>query len=119
MPGVCPEKRSLRAILDWRAFHGISELRLHPILIATASVLVAACATPPAPHVELIDPPPPVVIAPEPPPLILELIKPQAPAPFAAAAMADLEPLPPPVFDLWERIIAGYEIPDLEGPLVE
>jgi peptidoglycan lytic transglycosylase D len=38
---------------------------------------------------------------------------------FPAAAGADLEPLPPPVGDLWDRIVAGYAIPDLEGPLVD
>ena len=38
--------------------------------------------------------------------------------PFDCAA-ADLEPLPPASGDLWDRIVRGYEIPDLEGPLVE
>ena len=38
---------------------------------------------------------------------------------FAFSAGPDLEPLPPPVGDLWERIVAGYGIPDIEGPLVE
>ncbi|MCC6196540.1 MAG: transglycosylase SLT domain-containing protein [Burkholderiales bacterium] len=94
-------------------------MRLHPTLIVAASALAGACATAPAPHVELIDPPPPVVIAPQPPPLILEFIRPQPPAPFPAAAMADLESLPAPGYDLWERIVEGYEIPDLDGALVE
>jgi membrane-bound lytic murein transglycosylase D len=44
---------------------------------------------------------------------------PPAPDPFAAAAAADLEPLPAPAPDLWERIVAGYAIPDIEGPLVD
>jgi membrane-bound lytic murein transglycosylase D len=39
--------------------------------------------------------------------------------PFAAAAMAELEPLPAPAPDLWERIVTGYAIPDIEGPLVD
>ena len=39
--------------------------------------------------------------------------------PFPAAAGAELEPLPAPAPDLWERIVAGYAIPDIEGPLVE
>jgi len=39
--------------------------------------------------------------------------------PFTAAAGAQLEPLPAPAPDLWERIVAGYAIPDIEGPLVE
>ena len=38
--------------------------------------------------------------------------------PFQGAA-ADLEPLPPSTGDLWDRIVQGYAIPDLEGPLVE
>ena len=38
--------------------------------------------------------------------------------PFQGAA-ADLEPLPPATGDLWDRIVLGYKIPDLEGPLVE
>ena len=38
--------------------------------------------------------------------------------PFRGAA-ADLEPLPPATGDLWDRIVKGYAIPDLEGPLVE
>lgn len=41
------------------------------------------------------------------------------PDPFAAAAQAELEPLPPPAPDLWERIVVGYAIPDINGPLVE
>ena len=38
--------------------------------------------------------------------------------PFNGEA-ADLEPLPPATGDLWDRIVNGYGIPDLEGPLVE
>ena len=37
--------------------------------------------------------------------------------PFNGEA-ADLEPLPPATGDLWDRIVKGYAIPDLEGPLV-
>ncbi len=69
-----------------------------------------------------VEPPPPVVIAPEPPPppVVVAAPKPREPELFPAAAGADLEPLPPPVGDLWERIIAGYAIPDLDNdPLVE
>ena len=32
---------------------------------------------------------------------------------------ADLEPLPPATGDLWDRIVKGYAIPDMDGPLVE
>ena len=45
--------------------------------------------------------------------------KPKEPELFPSAAGAELEPLPQPVGDLWERIVAGYAIPDLDGPLVE
>ena len=38
---------------------------------------------------------------------------------FPSAAGAELEPLHPPVGDLWDRIVEGYAIPDLDGPLVE
>ncbi len=31
----------------------------------------------------------------------------------------DLEPLPPSPGDLWDRIVRGYAIPDIQGPLVE
>ena len=42
-----------------------------------------------------------------------------APLPYALSDMPGLEPLPPPIGDLWDRIVRGYAIPDLEGPLVE
>ena len=38
--------------------------------------------------------------------------------PFVGDA-ADLEPLPPSTGDLWDRIVKGYAIPDIDGPLVE
>ncbi len=40
--------------------------------------------------------------------------------PFAASAVAELEPLPLPEPDLWDRIVDGYSIPDLDDddPLV-
>ena len=31
----------------------------------------------------------------------------------------DLEPLPAPAGDLWDRIVRGYGMPDIEGPLVD
>jgi len=42
-----------------------------------------------------------------------------APLPFVEPALADLEPLPEPAGDLWDRIVRGYKIPDLDGPLVD
>jgi len=38
--------------------------------------------------------------------------------PFVGDA-ADLEPLPPATGDLWDRIVKGYAIPDIDGPLVD
>jgi membrane-bound lytic murein transglycosylase D len=77
---------------------------------------LAACATPaPAPP----DPPPAAAPTPlaaidfPPPPKPIVLAN-----PFEGAA-ADLEPLPPSTGDLWDRVVQGYAIPDLEGPLVE
>jgi membrane-bound lytic murein transglycosylase D len=95
-------------------------LRLHPTLIVAVTALVASCATTPPPKPAEPSPPPVEAAAiPEPPPPVLEELKLTEPPLFPAAAMADLEPLPPPVGDLWERIVAGYAIPDIEGPLVE
>jgi len=92
---------------------------LHPrtTLILCIAAALTACATPtpppaaPAPALVAIatpEPPPaPVAIAPLPEPV------------FTAAATADLEPLPASAPDLWERIVNGYAIPDINGPLVE
>ncbi|MCC7216364.1 MAG: transglycosylase SLT domain-containing protein [Burkholderiales bacterium] len=95
-------------------------MRARTSLTIAAAALLAACATPaPAP----VEPAPPVVAAvPEPPPPPPIAATPPKPAPvevFTPAARAELEMLPPPVGDLWERIVAGYAMPDLEGPLVE
>ncbi len=100
-------------------------MRLLPILITAAAVLVAGCATSPAPPADALPAPAPEVIAgpapapQDPPPLDLAPIKPREPKLFASWALAELEPLPAPVGDLWERIVEGYAIPDIDGPLVE
>ena len=39
--------------------------------------------------------------------------------PFTPEQQAELVPLPPPETDLWEVIVSGYSIPDVEGKLVE
>ncbi|HEX2390989.1 MAG TPA: transglycosylase SLT domain-containing protein, partial [Casimicrobiaceae bacterium] len=54
----------------------------------------------------------PTIVFPPPPQKIVMV------DPFNGEA-ADLEPLPPATGDLWDRIVKGYAIPDLEGPLVE
>jgi membrane-bound lytic murein transglycosylase D len=88
-------------------------------LLVVAAAL-AACATPapePAPPATLD--PAAFVGPPEPPLAILDPPIPLMPDPFPEGAGADLEMLPAPQPDLWERIIAGYAMPELEGPLVE
>ncbi len=94
-------------------------MRHRHTLILAAAALLAACAAPaPAP----VDPPPPpaaIAPPPEPPQEVAAAPKRSDAELFPSAAGADLEPLPPPVGDLWERIIAGYAMRDLEGPLVE
>jgi len=102
--------------------HRKLELRLPNNLTLAVAVLLTACATPAPAPVEPAPPPPPVVaVAPEipPAPIAEPPPVPKEPELFPSAAGADLEPLPPPVGDLWERIVAGYAIPDLDGPLVE
>ncbi len=88
------------------------ELRLtRATIVVVVAAVLAGCATAPPP------PPPdysmlaPLAFA---PPEVAPL-----PLPFSAEAFAELEPLPEPVGDLWDRIVRGYGVPDLEGPLVE
>lgn len=77
---------------------------------------LAACATPVPPQPAAppaADSTPPTAIGfPLPPPKIV-LVN-----PFVGPG-ADLEPLSPPTADLWDRIVRGYAIPDIHGPLVE
>jgi membrane-bound lytic murein transglycosylase D len=89
-------------------------LRLNRLAFLAVAAL-AACATP--------APPPPAPSAsdysmlqplPYAPPKVALL-----PLPFALSDVAELEPLPEPAGDLWDRIVRGYGIADLEGPLVE
>ena len=85
------------------------------IQILIAVLLLAACATQ-APQ-QPAEPPPrsqplsPVAFAPPPSKIVLV-------DPFAGEA-ADLEPLPISSSDLWERIVHGYAIPEVSGPLVD
>ena len=55
---------------------------------------------------------PTIEFAPAPAPIMLV-------DPFIGAAELDLEPLPPSPGDLWDRIVRGYAIPDMDGPLVD
>jgi membrane-bound lytic murein transglycosylase D len=86
-----------------------------PLIIFIAAALTA-CATPAPPPV-MPDPAPVADAAPEPTPAPEQAL-PAEPV-FSVAAGADLEPLPASAPDLWERIVTGYAIPDINGPLVE
>jgi membrane-bound lytic murein transglycosylase D len=91
-------------------------LRLNRLALLAVAALSACAAPAPKPP----DPPPQVVSEPLPEPLPYAPPKfVLAPLPFPDAFSADLEPLPPPTGDLWDRIVRGYSIPDIEGPLVE
>jgi membrane-bound lytic murein transglycosylase D len=103
-------------------------LRIAALTLALSFAALAGCATTTAPS--LFDAPTPAPVAeeaplePEPlPPLppidsapIAKFVIPRA---FSASAAADLEPLPEPAEDLWYRIVKGYAVPDINGPLVE
>ena len=103
-------------------------MRLRPLPGLVLAALLTACATPgpestplPPPPAPLpitaaaLEPLPPSPVAPAPLPSLPTLARVE---PFPAAAFADLEPLPAPATDLWDRIVAGYSIANLEGPLV-
>jgi membrane-bound lytic murein transglycosylase D len=94
-------------------------LRLR-FLTAVAALALAACATTPqpgAPVTEPAAPAPPASPPVESPPIVVTAPAPLEP--FAPAEMAELEPLPMPAPDLWDRIVDGYSIPDLvDDPLV-
>lgn len=88
--------------------------------------VLAGCATParePDPSVPRVAQPAhaaaqaPAVEELLPPIVAVPLAKFIAPA-FSPLLAAELEPLPEPAEDLWDRIVKGYAVPDLEGPLV-
>jgi membrane-bound lytic murein transglycosylase D len=88
-----------------------------PALIVAVTVALAACATPAPPSPPPPAIPEPVVTAPSvPEPLPDVALTPAASIadPFPPAVSAQLEPLPPPSDDLWERIRKGYAMPDVE-----
>ncbi len=98
-------------------------MRLTNATIAVIAALVlASCATPTPPDSPSVQDPAREAAAPpqanDPPPLAE--IKPIArlPDPFPADVSAELESLPPPAEDLWDRIRKGYGMPDIDGPEV-
>ena len=92
-------------------------MRYRQSLILPLVLALAACATTPAPEAPSAPaaaqstPLPVIDFAPPPPPIVLA-------NPFDGG-VADLEPLPPSTGDLWDRIVRGYAIPDMDGPLVD
>ena len=77
------------------------------------ALALAACATTSQPPDFLASSAPlrPIEFPPSPPPIVL--------AHPLQASGTDLEPLPASAGDLWDRIVDGYSIPDIDGPLVD
>lgn len=105
-----------------------TELRLHALSALLLVAALAGCATPEprratadAQAGSVAEAPgtaAPVAVA-EPQIVAVPIAKVVPPSPFAPLVEAELEPLPVPAEDIWDRIVKGYAIPDLEGPLVE
>jgi membrane-bound lytic murein transglycosylase D len=91
-------------------------LRLRRLALLLPVATLAACATTPAPQSDALQPidatflPRLQLLALTPEPLHAD--------PFGAN-QAELEPLPVPAGDLWERIVRGYRVEPVGGPLVE
>ena len=92
-------------------------MRLKTLFLLLPLAALAACATTPSPP-----PLPPLAAIPGPPLDTITLValtaQPLADDPFGEAG-AELEPLPLPAGDLWERIVRGYRVPEMQGPLVD
>ncbi len=90
-------------------------MRFRRYLILPVILALAACATvtnpPPASPPTGVAQLPEVHFPPAPPRIVVD-------DPFDGA-QADLEPLPAAKGDLWDRIVRGYAIPDIDGPLVD
>jgi membrane-bound lytic murein transglycosylase D len=93
-------------------------LRLRLLLLAPLAALTA-CATAPTafPGSETLTPIEATALPRPPEPLALTT-QPLFDNPFGGAGV-ELEPLPLPAGDLWERIVRGYRIAEMSGPLVD
>jgi membrane-bound lytic murein transglycosylase D len=104
---------------------GITELRLPRRLILVLPLVLAACAAPvtregsPEPSASANSASPVDAPNDSPETSVAAPVPAITPPPFSSVTEAELEPLPPSSPDLWARIVAGYGIPDIEGPLVE
>jgi len=94
-------------------------LRISLTHVVFAAALAGCAAVPPAGE----PPATPELVAfvgpPSPPPSLIDPPIARMSDPFPEGVQAELEWLPAPAPDLWEHIIGGYAIPDIEGPLVE
>mgnify|MGYP002260953595 CR=1 FL=1 len=90
-------------------------MRFRRYLILPVILALASCATitnsPPASPPSAVAQLPEVHFPPAPPKIVVD-------NPFEGPT-ADLEPLPAATGDLWDRIVRGYAIPDIQGPLVD
>ena len=92
-------------------------MRYRQLLILAPLAALAACATTPSSPPEPILTP--IVATPlTPMRLAVATFPPLSNDPFGGAGV-ELEPLPLPVGDLWDRIVRGYRVGEVEGPLVE
>ena len=92
-------------------------MRITRLLLLAPAAALAACATvPPPPEIPPLQP---IALAP-----IAPLALPPLPTAELAnyefgVAAEELEALPIPAGDLWERIVRGYRIAEVNGPLVD
>jgi membrane-bound lytic murein transglycosylase D len=95
-----------------------TELRLRLLLLAPLAALTACATVPTAfPGSETLTPIEATAL-PRPLEPIAMTTQPLYDDPFGGAGV-ELEPLPLPAGDLWERIVRGYRIAETSGPLVD
>ena len=84
---------------------------LAPVTVPEPDPVAAYLDALPELYPEPIDPLPSLEAAP--------IARIEVPSVFAAGVAAELDPLPEPAPNVWDRIVRGYAVPDIEGPLVE